>query len=40
MVAGEYNKKFKTLDEVFASDVVGDQTDNVKKQFETVQGRI
>ena len=38
MVVGKYNKKFITLDEVFASDIVGDGTDGITGPFETAQG--
>jgi hypothetical protein len=35
-----YHKRFKKLDEVFASDVVGDGTTGIMGPFEAAQGRF
>ena len=35
-----YHKRFKKLDEVFASDVVGDGTTGIIEPFEAAQGRF
>ena len=40
LIGQEYAGKFKTLDRMFASDVVGDGTNNVVGPFETSQGRF
>jgi hypothetical protein len=36
----DYHKRFKRLDEVFASDVVGDGTTGISGPFEAAQGRF
>ena len=39
-VVNSYHRKFKKLDTVFASDVVGDGKNDIKGPFETAQGRF
>ena len=40
LIGQEYASKFKTLDRIFASDVVGDGTNNVGGPFEMAQERF
>ena len=39
-IGQEYAGKFKTLDQIFASDVVGDETEDVVGPFKMAQGRF
>ena len=40
LIGQAYHLKFKKLDKIFATDVVGDGTNHVVGPFETAQGRF
>ena len=40
MIVQAYSRKFQKVDQVFATDVVGDGTNHVVGPFETAQGRF